>query len=96
MTVAEQERFIVDQMKKVGSSGPGNPNKKEERFLSSCLRSILEKKKRVRAMLKRMDDQYLAAFHIQRKSARELADEARKQHFHDSLKKKKRMTALLS
>ena len=61
MTVAEQERFIVDQMKKVGSLGPGNPNKKEERFLSSCLRSILEKKKRVRAMLKRMDDQYLAA-----------------------------------
>ena len=30
MTVAEQERFIVDQMKKVGSSGLGNPNKKEE------------------------------------------------------------------
>ena len=56
---------------------------------------ILEKKKRVRAMLKRMDDQYLAAFHIQRKRARELADEARKQHFHDSLKKK-RMTSLLS
>ena len=47
-------------------------------------------------MLKRMDDQYLAAFHIQRKRARELADEARKQHFHDSLNKKKRMTALLS
>ena len=46
-------------------------------------------------MLKRMDDQYLAAFHIQRKRARELADEARKQHFHDSLKKK-RMTSLLS
>jgi len=91
-----EDRLDNRQMKKVGSLGPGNPNKKEERFLSSCLRSILEKKKRVRAMLKRMDDQYLAAFHIQRKSARELADEARKQHFHDSLKKKKRMTALLS
>ena len=44
MTVAEQERFIVDQMKKVGSSGPGNPNKKKERFLSSCLRSWRKRK----------------------------------------------------
>ena len=97
MTVAEQERFLVDQMKKVGSSVcPGKQSKKEENFFSSRLRSILEKKKRVRATLKRMDDQNSAAFQIQRKKARELAAEARKQHFHDSLKKKKRMKALLS
>ena len=97
MTIAEQERFIVDQMKKVGSSVcPGNQNKKEESFLSSRLRSTLEKKKRVRATLKRMDDQHSAAFHTQRKKARELADEARKQHFYDSLKRKKKMKALLS
>ena len=97
MTVAEQERFLVDQMKKVGSSVcPGKQSKKEENFFSSRLRSILAKKKRVRATLKRMDDQNSAAFQIQRKKARELAAEARKQHFHDSLKKKKRMKALLS
>lgn len=96
-TVSEQERFLVDQMKKVGFSvSPDNQNEKREKLVSSRLSYILAKKKKARSVLKRMNDQTSVAFRDQRRKARDLADQARKQHFLDSLRKKKRMKALLS